>query len=107
MAPSYFTELSALYQRKRDILCSALTDAGLHPYIPAGAYYVLCDVRKLGCDTARAAAYKLLDEVGIAAIAGSSFYRDPIGETLLRFCFAKPDDVLEDAAARLRRKFAS
>lgn len=106
MAQSYFTELSALYQRKRDILCSALSDAGLHPYVPAGAYYVLCDVRKLGCETSRAAAYKLLDEVGIAAIAGSSFYRDPVGETLLRFCFAKPDDVLEDAAARLRRKYA-
>lgn len=46
---------------------------------------------------------KLLDEAGIAAISGSSFYQDPIGETMLRFCFAKPDEVLEEAAARLRR----
>ena len=106
MQQSYFSELSALYQRKRDILCSALSDAGLHPYVPTGAYYVLCDVRKLGESSARAAAYKLLDEVGIAAIAGNSFFRDPIGETLLRFCFAKSDDVLEDAASRLRRRYA-
>ena len=42
---------------------------------------------------------------GIAAVAGTSFYRDPIGETILRFCFAKDDAVLVDAAARLRRRF--
>ena len=91
---AYYDELSAMYQRKRDILCSALTDAGLHPYWPAGAYYVLADVRKLGCATSRQAAMKLLDEVGIAAISGTSFYQDPVGETMLRFCFAKSDDAL-------------
>ncbi len=99
----YYDELSAMYQRKRDILCAALEDAGLRPYWPAGAYYVLADVRKLGCATSRQAAMKLLDEVGIAAISGTSFYQDSVGETMLRFCFAKPDDVLEEAAARLRR----
>ena len=93
-----------MYQKKRDILCQALADVGLTPFWPTGAYYVLADVRKLGCQTAREAAYKLLDEVGIAAISGSSFYQDPVGETMLRFCFAKPDDVLEEAAARLRRR---
>ncbi|MBL8633063.1 MAG: aminotransferase class I/II-fold pyridoxal phosphate-dependent enzyme [Myxococcales bacterium] len=100
---AYYDELSAMYQRKRDILCSALTDAGLHPYWPAGAYYVLADVRKLGCATSRQAAMKLLDEVGIAAISGTSFYQDPVGETMLRFCFAKSDDALVEAACRLRR----
>jgi aminotransferase len=107
LPPSYFVELSELYQRKRDILCSALAEAGLHPYVPRGAYYVLCDVRRLSCKTARDAAYKLLDEAGIAAVAGSSFYRSAIGETLLRFCFAKPDEVLKDAATRLRRRFVT
>lgn len=106
MPAQYFTDLSTLYQVKRDILCSALTDAGLFPYVPRGAYYVLADARKLACATSREAAYRLLDETGIAAIAGSSFYRSSIGETMLRFCFAKPDDVLADAAARLRRRFA-
>lgn len=100
---SYFDELSAMYQKKRDILCSALQDAGLTPYVPTGAYYVLCDARKLDCRTAREAAMKLLDVAGIAAISGTSFYKDPIGETILRFCFAKEDHVLQEAAARLRR----
>ena len=103
MPPSYFTDLSDSYQKKRDILCSALAEVGLTPYWPQGAYYVLCDARKLGEPTARAAAMRLLERVGVASISGASFYRDPIGETILRFCFAKEDDALHEAAARLRR----
>jgi aminotransferase len=102
MPDAYFRELSVSYQKKRDIVCGALTDAGLTPYVPAGAYYVLADARRLGCATAREAAFKLLDRTKIAAVSGASFYRDPVGETLLRFCFAKDDDVLEEAARRLR-----
>lgn len=99
----YFADLSAAYEKKRDILCTALGEVGLTPYWPQGAYYVLCDARKLGETTARAAAMKLLDRVGVASVSGASFYRDPIGETILRFCFAKEDPVLHEAAARLRK----
>ncbi len=102
MPDDYFRALSVSYQKKRDILCSALADAGLTPYVPAGAYYVLADARRLGCATAREAAFQLLDRTKIASVSGASFYRDPVGETLLRFCFAKDDDVLEEAARRLR-----
>ena len=102
MPDDYFHSLSAMYQKKRDIVCGALADAGLTPYVPAGAYYVLADARRLGCATAREAAFTLLDRAKIAAVSGASFYRDPVGETLLRFCFAKDDDVLEEAARRLR-----
>lgn len=102
MPRSYFDELGGSYQRRRDILCDALDDVGITPYRPAGAYYVLADARPLGCATAREAAMKLLERTGIASVSGSSFYRDPVGETLLRFCFAKEDDVLHEAARRLR-----
>ena len=53
--------------------------------------------------TLRGAAMKLLDRVGVASVSGASFYRDPIGETILRFCFAKGDEVLHEAATRLRK----
>jgi aminotransferase len=102
MPDAYFHDLAASYQKKRDILCTALTDVGLTPYVPAGAYYVLADARSLGCTTAREAAYSLLKRTKIASVSGASFYRDPVGETLLRFCFAKDDDVLVEAARRLR-----
>ena len=100
--PSYYADLEASYLKKREILCSALSDAGLTPYVPQGAYYVLADIRKLGAPNAKAAAMLLLERAKIASVPGTSFYADPIGETLTRFCYAKEEDVLEEAARRLR-----
>jgi aminotransferase len=102
MPRAYFDALGPDYQQRRDILCDALDEVGITPYRPAGAYYVLADARPLGCATAREAAMKLLKLTGIASVSGASFYRDPVGETLLRFCFAKDNDVLHEAARRLR-----
>lgn len=102
MPEAYYHSLEASYLRKREILCSALADAGLTPYVPAGAYYVLADIRKLGAPNAKAAAMTLLERARIASVPGTSFYADPIGETLTRFCYAKEEDVLEEAARRLR-----
>lgn len=103
MPESYFQGISKSYQKKRDILCSALSDAGLFPYVPKGAYYVLADIRKLNAKNAKEAAMKMLDEIGIASVPGTSFYEDPVGDSLCRFCFAKEEDVLEEAAARIRK----
>ena len=102
MPESYFRNLASDYDHKRKILCDALEDAGLQPYRPRGAYYVLADIRRLGLPSAKAAAMHILEKCRIASIPGTSFYADPIGETLCRFCFAKDNDVLEEAARRLR-----
>ena len=56
----------------------------------------------MAAPTADARAAARLDEIGVASISGASFYRDPVGETILRFCFAKEDEVLLEAAKRLR-----
>ncbi len=53
--------------------------------------------------TAAEKARRLLATTGVAAVAGSAFFRPGHGENLLRFCFAKKDDELDDACARLRR----
>ena len=98
---SYYRDMCASFQGKRDRLAEALTRAGLTPLVPEGAYYMLADISALGCDNARDAAMRLLHETRVASIAGSAFYRDPIGETLVRFCFAKEDDVLDEACRRL------
>jgi aminotransferase len=102
MPDAYYMDLSQSYAKKRDILCSALADAGLTPYVPRGAYYVLADIQRLGAPSAKAAAMMLLERTKIASVPGMSFYDDPVGDTLCRFCFAKEDDVLEEAARRLR-----
>jgi aminotransferase len=99
---SFFSELAAGYQAKRDRTCDALAAAGMRPIVPQGAYYVLADVGHLGYATARDAAMDLLERAGVASIPGTSFYRGATGERLLRFCFATEDATLEEACRRIR-----
>jgi aminotransferase len=98
---SFYAHLSADYQHKRDLLCSALDRAGFTPSVPQGAYYVLADVTLLPGATARDKARALLAKTGVAAVAGSAFYSKGRGENLLRFCFAKQDAALREACERL------
>jgi aminotransferase len=80
-----------------------LQAAGLDPSVPAGAYYVLAGAARIPGKTAAEKARHLLASTGVAAVAGSAFFRPGHGENLLRFCFAKKDHDLDDACARLRR----
>ena len=100
---SFYTQLAADHQSKRERMLAALRDAGLEPSVPAGAYYVLARSTRLPGDTAAQKARHLLAATGVAAVAGSAFFRPGRGENLLRFCFAKKDDELDEACARLRR----
>lgn len=102
MPGSYYEQMTADYQKKRDVLCDALRAARLEPYVPRGAYYVLADIRRLGEPNAKAASMLLLERTKIASVPGTSFYADAVGDTLARFCFAKDFDVLEEAGRRLR-----
>lgn len=98
----FFRQLSAKYQAKRERLCNALADAGLTPCIPQGAYYVLADVSSLpGANSTERAMY-LLHETGVASVPGETFFTGDAGKTIARFCFAKEDDVIEDACRRLQ-----
>jgi len=103
LPPSFYSQLAADHQDKRTRILSALTDAGLTPTTPAGAYYVLADSSKLPGKNAAEKARNLLAATGVAAVAGSAFFRPGGGENLLRFCFAKRDEDLNEACARLRK----
>ncbi len=97
----YFRQLAEKYQAKRERLCSALAESGLTPCIPQGAYYVLADVSSLpGNDSTERAMY-LLHETGVASVPGETFLTGPEGKGIVRFCFAKEDEVIEDACRRL------
>jgi aminotransferase len=100
---SFYTQLAADYQAKRGKMASALEDAGMKPTAPAGAYYIMADVERLPGKTAAEKARHLLRSTGVAAVAGSAFFRPGRGENLLRFCFAKQDAELDEACARLRK----
>ena len=102
LGPEFYTQLAADHEAKRTRMVAALKDAGMKPYIPRGAYYVLADASQLPGETAAIKARWLLAKTGVAAVAGSAFFRSGHGEDLLRFCFAKKDQDLDDACARLR-----
>ncbi len=102
LGTEFYTQLARDHEGKRAKMVAALEDAGMKPYIPAGAYYVLADASRLPGENAAIKARALLARTGVASVAGSAFFREGHGEDLLRFCFAKKDADLDDACARLR-----
>jgi len=103
LGPEYYQRISQEYTSKRDRLCAALANAGLEPYIPKGAYYILADISRLPGATSKERAMNLLHQTGVACVPGEAFYHDEGGENLGRFCFAKEDDVLDEACRRIER----
>ncbi|MBV9264531.1 MAG: aminotransferase class I/II-fold pyridoxal phosphate-dependent enzyme [Acidobacteriaceae bacterium] len=104
MPDAYFHELAAQYQEKRDLTIDIVRSAGLKPFVPNGAYYVMCDIRPLGFNDDLALATHLIENLGVAAVPGSSFFSErELGSHLIRFCFAKRPETLHAAAARLER----
>ncbi len=103
----YFAKLVAKYRRKRELLCGVLDEIGLTPCVPQGAYYVLADVSSLPGADSKARAMYLLENTGVASVPGESFFKGTAGDGLVRFCFAKEDEVIEEACRRLQVLSAS
>jgi aminotransferase len=103
LGPEFYEKMRQEYSRKRAMICDALSKAGLTPWPPRGAYYVLADASKLEGRTSKAKAMNLLERTGVASVPGEAFYHDDAGEQMLRFCFAKKDEVLQEACSRLSR----
>ena len=80
-----------------------MNEAGLTPWVPQGAYYVLADVSALPGNNSKERAMHLLRETGVASVPGESFYKGKAGDTIVRFCFAKKDETLRSALERLQR----
>ena len=90
-------------RRRRDMPAGILRRAGFICYVPRGAYYIMTDIAGFGFADDVAFARHLVTDVGVAAVPGSSFYRDPhAGRTKLRFCFCKKDETLAAAEERLQ-----
>jgi aminotransferase len=102
LGPEYYNRLSQAYQDKRDRICDALARSGLKPFVPQGAYYVLADISKIAGDSSKKKAMNLLHQTGVACVPGEAFYNDDSGENLARFCFAKEDQVLDEACKRIK-----
>ena len=96
----YYDDLLAKYTHKRDLFCEGLDALGLVHNVPQGAYYVMMDISEFGYDSDLKFCEDLAAKVGVGAVPGSSFFREPVNH-LIRFHFAKKDETLNDALNRL------
>jgi aspartate/methionine/tyrosine aminotransferase len=101
---SYYEKLSLEYQKRRDFLLERLEPAGFRCYRPSGAYYIMTDISGFGFADDVSFVRHLIEDAGVAAVPGSSFFSDSdAGAALIRFCFCKKYETLEEAGVRLRR----
>lgn len=99
---SFYTDLAASLQGKRDLLVAGLRAAGFTVFPPAGTYFVIADAAPLGVTDGLEFCWRLPELAGVAAVPVSVFCTDPdLGRTLVRFAFCKRDEVLTEAVDRL------
>lgn len=100
---AYFGGFRADLRRKRDLLGDGLRAAGFEVYQPQGTYFITADITPFGEKDAYAFCRTLPERCGVVAIPNSVFYDDPdAGRSQVRFAFCKKDEVLAEAAGRLR-----
>jgi N-succinyldiaminopimelate aminotransferase len=100
---AFYASLAADLRRRRDLLAAGLAEAGFEVFTPQGTYFITTDVAGLstsgGLDFCRALPHRC----GVVAVPNAVFYDDKLaGRSQVRFAFCKRDQVLADAAARLR-----
>ena len=96
----YYDDLLAKYTHKKELFLKGLDDLHIIHNDPEGAYYVLLDISEFGYDSDLKFCEDLARLVGVGAVPGSSFFREPVNH-LIRFHFAKKDETLLNALNRL------
>ncbi|MER6329766.1 pyridoxal phosphate-dependent aminotransferase [Streptomyces sp. NPDC001034] len=100
---SYYDAFRRSMRERRDILSAGLAAAGFEVFRPAGTYFVTTDIRPLGEKDGFAFCRALPERAGVVAIPNAVFYDDrEAGAPFVRFAFCKREDVLREAAERLR-----
>jgi len=98
----YYLKLAEGYRVRRDRLVPALAAAGFRCFLPRGAYYVMTNISAFGYQDDVSFARYLVQEIGVATVPGSSFYRHPSdGAQQIRFAFCKKPETLDEAVRRL------
>ena len=97
--------LGAFLQQKRDFLQHQLSETGLKPLPTYGSYFQLYSYAGLSDASENEFAIQLTQEAGVATIPVSAFYKQPVDNKVIRFCFAKKESTLQEAAVRLTNFF--
>jgi methionine aminotransferase len=100
--PEHHHQLADFYQQKRDLFCDLMSGSGFKIKPSTGTFFQLADYSAISDEKDTEFAKRLTSQYHVAAIPVSVFYQDPPDQRLLRFCFAKGDDTLKQAAERLK-----
>jgi aspartate/methionine/tyrosine aminotransferase len=104
MPGSYYEKLAREYTHRRDKMIGILETAGFRCFKPYGAYYVMTDISGFGFTDDVAFVRHMIHHAGVAGVPGSSFFSNPAdGAHLVRFCFCKKDETLDEAGVRLAK----
>lgn len=98
---AYYDELQKLYTHKKDLFLNGLKELNIPHTEPQGAYYVMVDISEFGYDSDLDFCVDLIKNVGVAAVPGSSFFKE-MENHYIRFHFAKKDETLLAALNRLK-----
>lgn len=98
--PDYYDDLLAKYTHKKELFLKGLDELNITHTDPEGAYYVLLDISEFGYESDLEFCEDLAHYVGVGAVPGSSFFREPVNH-LIRLHFAKKDETLLEALNRL------
>lgn len=97
----YYDELQKLYTHKKELFINGLKELNIPHTEPQGAYYVMVDISEFGYDSDLDFCVDLIKNVGVAAVPGSSFFKEEENR-YIRFHFAKKDETLLAALDRLK-----
>ncbi len=107
LGDDYFDRFVGELQAKRDLLGRYLTEAGFDVFTPEGTYFTTVDITPVGGTDSIEFCLGLPEQAGVVAVPSAVFYQDQRdGKHLVRFCFAKQDDILVNAGQRLVNAFA-
>jgi methionine aminotransferase len=101
--PAEYLGLPTFYQQKRDFFLKAMSPTRFKPLPCSGTYFQLFDYSAISDEPDLAFCKRLTTEFGVAAIPVSSFFSDAKDEKVIRFCFAKTEDLLAQAGERLAK----
>ena len=99
--PEHYRQLPAFYQRKRDLFLEGLRDSRFQFKPAEGSFFQTVSYAAITDEPDYDLAIRLTHEIGVASIPVSVFYNQKNDYKLLRFCFAKDDAILAEAARRL------
>lgn len=96
----YYIDLQNKYTQKRELLLKGLDNLGIQHTVPQGAYYIMLDISEYGYKSDLDFCERLAEKVGVGAVPGSSFFKEPENR-FIRLHFAKKNDTLNAALNRL------